>query len=650
MGEDFLEAGREAFARHAWQEAFDLLSTADAAETLSPEDLEKQAEAASWIERLDDCMRLRERSVAAYVQAGNARGAARVAIALTVAHFTRRNFAVGAGWFNKAQRLLADEAEGPEHGHLQNRAAHMLVAGGDLDGALAAAREAFEIGRRFADADLQAGTLSIQGAILIRQGQVEEGMALLDESMTSAVAGEIGPWMTAEIYCITISACHRLGDYRRAAEWTDAARGCAVRPGMAGFSGDCRAHRVAVMRMHGTWADALREAEKALVELESYDLNHVATAHYEVGELQLRTGDVAGAEASFVRADELGRRPQPGLALLRLGEGKVDEAAAAIAGALEDESWDRLARARLLPAAVQISVAKGDLDRAQAAVDELHDIAETYGSTAFKAASECAAGLLLLARGDAGAGKSLRRGARLWHEVEVPYEAACARAALAEALRADGDLEGSKLELRGALSTFERLGAQPDAERAGALLETMAVEAGADAPANKRRVRTFMFTDIVGSTNLVEAIGDEAWTGVLRWHDQALRSQFDAHHGEEIKHAGDGFFVAFSDATSAIECAVAIQRALAGHRREHGFSPAVRIGLHAAEATREGADYHGKGVHEAARIGALAEGGEILASEETVADAAAPCEISAPRSVTLKGIAGSTTIVTIAWQ
>jgi class 3 adenylate cyclase len=146
-----------------------------------------------------------------------------------------------------------------------------------------------------------------------------------------------------------------------------------------------------------------------------------------------------------------------------------------------------------------------------------------------------------------------------------------------------------------------------------------------------------MFTDICKSTNLVEAIGDEAWEDVLRWHDGMLRDCFAGFRGEEIKHAGDGFFVAFPDASSAIDCAIGIQRRLAEHRRDHGFSPQVRIGLHAAEATRRGGDYGGRGVHVAARIGALAGAGEILVSRETAPNG--DWNVSQPREVALKGIA-----------
>ncbi len=162
----------------------------------------------------------------------------------------------------------------------------------------------------------------------------------------------------------------------------------------------------------------------------------------------------------------------------------------------------------------------------------------------------------------------------------------------------------------------------------------------------RRVVKTFMFTDIVKSTNLVEAIGDEAWEALLRWHDQTLRSLFSAHRGEEVVTTGDGFFVGFDSPDAAIGCATAIQRTLSEHRQAHGFAPQVRIGVHASDATQVGRDFKGKGVHEAARIAALAEGGEIVASKQT----AIGYTSTEPRSVTLKGISEPIEIVTIDWR
>jgi class 3 adenylate cyclase len=163
-----------------------------------------------------------------------------------------------------------------------------------------------------------------------------------------------------------------------------------------------------------------------------------------------------------------------------------------------------------------------------------------------------------------------------------------------------------------------------------------------------RRVqKTFMFTDIVKSSSLVEAMGDEAWQSLLRWHDETLRSQFSSHRGEEVVATGDGFFVAFDSPEEAVACAVAIQRRLSEHRQTAGFAPPIRIGLHAAGATQVGRNFTGKGVHEAARIAALAEGGEILASRQTMIPRYPASE---PRLVTLKGIAEPMEIVSVQWH
>ena len=164
----------------------------------------------------------------------------------------------------------------------------------------------------------------------------------------------------------------------------------------------------------------------------------------------------------------------------------------------------------------------------------------------------------------------------------------------------------------------------------------------------RRVVKTFMFTDIVRSTNLVEALGDEAWEALLRWHDQALREQFAAHEGEEVVATGDGFFIGFDSPEAALACAVAIQRRLAEQRRQQGFAPQIRIGLHASDATQVGGNFRGKGVHEAARIASLADGGEIVASRETAAGSRFPT--SEPREVVLKGISEAIDIVSVDWR
>jgi class 3 adenylate cyclase len=271
-------------------------------------------------------------------------------------------------------------------------------------------------------------------------------------------------------------------------------------------------------------------------------------------------------------------------------------------------------------------------------------IAEEFGTPAIRAGAAHASALVALMNQDPSEAVTRAREARrLWREIDAPYEAAISTVLLAEARSASGETEAATLELEAARAAFERLGATPDMARMDALL------AGPATPSGSREVRTFMFTDIVGSTALVEAIGDEAWHDLLHWHDDALRRCFANNEGEEVHHTGDGFFVAFRDARTALACAIAIQRTLADHRRDHGFAPQVRIGVHGTEATRVGHDYEGAGVHAAARIGALAEGGEVLASVETV-DGVESVPTGEPREVSLKGLAKPVRVVAVDWK
>lgn len=652
---DPLEAGRDAFRRNAWREAFERLSVADAATPLEAKDLERLAEAAFWSSHLPVSLDAWERAHTAYATAGNRRRAGVIALRLSREHAHRLAPAVATGWFKRAERLLEEEPESVEYGYLVLLRAVGATARGDLQGAIDLAIHALEVGTRTGDRDLQALSLNARGQALVTKGEVAEGMALIDEATAAAVCGELGPLATAIVYCGTISACRDIGDYRRAGEWTDAARRWCERQAISGFPGVCRVHRAEVMRFRGAWTDAEQEARRACRELMEFSLEAAGEAFHELGEIRLRIGDLPAAEDAFRQAHELGREPEPGLSLLRLAEGKLEAAAMSIRRALAFVPDDRLVRARLLPAQVEIALAAGDIERAESAASELEAIAQTYGTPALEGRSAWARGAVTIAQGEAETALvPLRRALQIWRELDAPYDAARVRVLLAEAFRAVGDNAAAALELQAACSSFERLGAGADARRAADRLGARGeASAGELAAGSRREMRTFMFTDIEGSTGLVSTIGDHAWSHLLRWHDQTLRSLFDAHGGEEIKQAGDGFFVGFADPSSAVDCAVAIQRRLAEHRREHGFAPQVRIGIHATEADRRGQDYGGRGVHEAARIAGVASGGEVLVSGTTLG--ALPggiCRyaVSEPRSVSLKGIPEPISIVTIGWR
>jgi class 3 adenylate cyclase len=642
--DDHLAGAREAVAAQEWDRGFELFEEADASIRLSPEDLEAMAEAAWWAMRADDAIDAFERAYAGYVEAHDNLRAAHVALTLDREHGAKLAGSVATSWFNRAQRILESEPEGPEHGYLLARRSFRAL-GGNLDEAIELARRGADIGKRFGDRDLQALGATYEGVALVEKGEVAEGLALIDEAALAAVSGELGLYVTGSVYCNMIGACCEIADYRRAGEWTAAA----LRKGVRTTPGDCRIHQAEVLVLRGSWAEAEESARIGAEELRAWNrFAHVGEGLYQIGEIRRLRGDIAGAVEAFRDAGEMGRDPQPGMSLLSLQQGKVDAAAASIRRALDEET-SKLSRARLLPSLVHIILKAGDLDAARAAAEELESIAGTYDAPAMHAAAHVARGAVLLADGyPKEAARTLRRAVTHWQDVEAPYEGARARVLLAQAIREQGDAETSTMELRAARSTFEKLGAVPDRSAVDELLASTTTAAGP--VASERGVKTFLFTDVVKSTDLVEAIGDEAWLDVVRWHDETLRSLFATHRGEEVDHAGDGFFVAFDDPAGALECAVSVQRRLAEHRRDHGYAPSVRIGVHATAASRLGRAFRGKGVHEAARIAALAAGGEILASTETVGRAGRSFAVSGPREVRLKGISTPVEVVAIDWR
>jgi class 3 adenylate cyclase len=642
-----LQQAREAFERYAWREAQDGFLEADTLAPLAAEDLERLGDAAWWSGHLADVIAAFERAYSAYLAAGRRDDAARAALRLAAEFNHKQERAVSAGWLRRAMRLLVGEPESRAQAELSRAHFNHELEGADFDAALEHARHTYAMAERLGDVDLMAMGLHDQGQALIALGEVAEGMALIDEATVAAVNGELGAHTTAAVYCNTITACRDLADYARAGEWTDAAKRWCERQAIAGFPGMCRVRRAEVVRLHGAWPEAEQQAKLATSELSEFYHDYAAEGFYQLGEVRLHMGDLEGAEGYFRQADAFGRDPQPGLALLQLAEGRAEVGAAMLRRSLEGEgAADRLGRARLLPAQVELAVTTGDVGTAREAAAELGAIAETFGSMALRASAAWAEGTRLLAEGDhRGAITQAGRARKLWQQVDVPYESARSRVLLGNALRAAGEGDAATAELEAALSIFERLGAVPDARATAELLRRHV--SGSVLP---RAMRTFMFTDIVGSTALIEAIGDEAWEEVRRWHDESLRHCFKEHGGEELDHAGDGFFVAFPDAESAIRCAVETQRLLAANRRGHGFAPQVRIGLHAAEATSSGGTFSGQGVHAAARIGAQAQGGEIVVSADTLAASNHPVAVSDRRSLKLKGIARAVEVASVDWR
>lgn len=640
---DLLNGARDALSRHAWVEAFDLFTRADQERQLAGADLQGLADAAWFTGQADLSIAAKERAFQAFQTAGEKEKAASVALELQTQYGYKGQPSIAAAWFRRGEKLLDGEPESYAHGFLKLAQASGAAS---VDDSLRLFEEAAEIGTRTNTPDLRALALSRGGYTKVGTGDVSGGFAMLEESAIAAVSGELSPFVAGVSCCNMISCCRDLTDYQRAREWIEATEKFCERQSVSGFPGICRVHKAEVVALTGAWAKAESELRTATNELAAYNaIPPMADGFYAIGEIRLRMGDFDGAEEALRNAHGLGKSPQPALARIRLAQGKVKQSEAAIKAALAENTWDRASRTKLLPAAVEILVASGDLASARAAAQELEKLVETFDSPAMQAVRNESWGLVLLGEGDAaGASTHLRDAIATWRKVAAPYEVARAGVLLSMALRSLDDEDGADLELATARDAFAKLGAAGDTAQVEKAIQAISERRSRPVQARK----TFMFTDIVGSTNLAELLGNEGWDQLLKWHDEALRAQFGRKGGEVVNSTGDGFFVAFESARQGIDCAIAIQRTLADHRRTTGFAPLVRIGLHAAGANRHGSDYSGVGVHVAARVSALAGGGEIVASAETLEEAG-EVPVTDRHSVSLKGVAEPVVVASVVW-
>jgi DNA-binding CsgD family transcriptional regulator/tetratricopeptide (TPR) repeat protein len=468
-----LERGHAAYSSSAWQDAYASLSEADRAVPLAAADLELLATSAYMLGREDDCVRILGRAVQRHSDDGVLLRAARCAFWIGMQLALRGEMGPATGWLGRAQRLVErEDRECAEQGYMLLPVAFEHEVAGDFEGAAATAGAAAELGERFGDADLFALAVHVQGGTLVKCGRVGEGLALLDEAMVAAIAGELSPIVTGTVYCGVILACEEIYELRRAQEWTAVlARWCEQQPDLVAFTGRCLVHRAQLMQLHGDWRDALEEAQRAAERFE-LSMNEAAAAKacYLRGEVHRLRGEFAEAEESYREASQLGLEPQPGWALLRLAQGNADAAAAAIRRVI-GETTDRLKRAGLLPAYAEILIAVGDLDDARLACAELGEIAAECESAMLEAIHGHARGTVELAAGDASnALVSLRRAAQAWKELEAPYEAARARVLVGQACRELGDEDAFSLELEAARGVFEQLGAAPDLTSLDALM------------------------------------------------------------------------------------------------------------------------------------------------------------------------------------
>jgi DNA-binding CsgD family transcriptional regulator/tetratricopeptide (TPR) repeat protein len=478
-----LALARQSFEQHTWADSYRLFDAADREAPLEPEDLERLATAAYLMGREDESEAVWDRAHRTFLERGDPEGAARSAFRLAVELQLRGAMAPASGWFARAQHIL-DEAgiECVVRGYLLIPSAIQRIVQGDAAAGNDLFNQAAEIARRYGDRNLACKADQGRGRALIRLGRVREGVALLDEAMVAAMAGDVSPMIAGDAYCTVLEACQEIFDLRRAYEWTmSLARWCAEQPDLVRYRGECLLYRAEVMQLRGKWDEAVRDAHDACELLISRPA--AGAAFYRLGEIHRLRGEFEKADAAYMQANERGRKPQPGLSLLRLAQGEIDAAAASIRSVLLD-TRTQAARARMLAAAVDILLAAGDLEHARAAATELSTIASAIGASLLHAASAQATGAVLLAEGDVeGAATLLCQASEIWRDLGMPYEEGHTCLLMAGVCERRGDHEGRRLDVEAARRLFTqlnaewclaRIGEQPNRDRsepAGSLSE-----------------------------------------------------------------------------------------------------------------------------------------------------------------------------------
>jgi DNA-binding CsgD family transcriptional regulator len=470
---DDLVAGREAFERREWAVARDRLTGAT---DLGADDLETLALAAYLSGDHDTCLGAWQRAFRMRQDSGQTGLAFRDAFWIAFVLDSTGHESVAEGWVARATGLLGSDADGNdvvvERGYLDIHALYRHLHRGEFPQALDFAERVSAAGRASDDANLLAMGVMCRGRLLIFSGRVREGLSLLDEAMVWVAGGEASPIVAGHVFCSMIEACQQIGDVRRMTEWTSAlTRWCDDQPGLVPFTGQCAVHRAQIMRSQGAYEQALSELVLAVDRSRANGMDPAAgLAMYERGEVLRLRGEHDAAAAAYDDAAGHGPEPQPGLALLWLAGGRTAAAVGALRRLL-GEFGDPVQRCQVLPAAVEVFLAGGDVPAADSAAAELDEIATAFESPPLAARAACARGAVALASGDpAAALPSLRRGWQLWQQHGARYDAARARTLIGLAFRELGDDDSAIAELTVARRTFLDIGARADVGAVDSLL------------------------------------------------------------------------------------------------------------------------------------------------------------------------------------
>ena len=503
-----LAAARQFYALKAWQQAHAAFTLVDTQQPLVREDLWRVTWCCGLIGREHQMVDTLERIYHASVAAADALGAARAAFWAGYRLIPMGEASRSGGWLARAERSITEAGcECVEQGYMLLPEMRRQFLAGEYAAAAASAQRAERIGEQFAELDLCVFARNFQGRLLLRVGQIEAGLKLLDEAMLAVRGGQLSPGLNGLIYCSAIDTCQSVYAIERAREWTQSlSHWCDTQPELVTFTGACLVSRAEILQLGGQWSQAALEAERAVQRyLGSVGARATGEARYRQAELQRLRGDFTAAEENYREASQQGRDPQPGLALLRLAQGKADQAASALRRAAGD-AREPFQRAKLLPELVEVLLAAGATEEARVCSNELGLVADSFGSELLRALAAHAQARVELAQGNAkGAAVSARAAFLALQRVGAPYPAAQARVTLACACQALGDEDGALLEAQAARAAFLELGAAPDVSALDALAAHASTTVAPNTGGLSQRELEVLRLVVAGKTNKVIA-------------------------------------------------------------------------------------------------------------------------------------------------
>ena len=419
-----VQAARDAYETGAWADATELFLRADAGCELEIDDLDALVWAAGVSAQDRVMLATLERVYAHHSANGDHEECARAAFWSGLRNMLIGEVGLGSGWLQRAAKHVEQTPpDCVQRGYLLLPQVYMHRGKGVYDRAIEVADKAIAFGEHADEPDLIALAGSIKGGILFRLGRIDEGYVPIDEAMLLANSQRLSPVVCGVVYCEVVASCCRVLEMVRAREWTAILNDwCRRNPQARAFNGVCLVHRAEVLQFEGNWNEAFAEAERAGHELQgTTEQTAIATAAYRRGEILRLRGSSKVSEAEYRQAGEIGIDPQPGLALLRLAQGRHDEAAAMISRALETAA-DMPRKTALLPAGIEIFIACGDLDTTEKLCAEMTKIAELFGTEILARVADQGCGSLAMARGEyADAVVGMSRARRYWSEFGAPY-------------------------------------------------------------------------------------------------------------------------------------------------------------------------------------------------------------------------------------